>query len=146
MLGSTMAGTSAAGTVGIIAGTGGALGTIGAILLAPVTIVVGGATVVGVGGLEAACYFTDDRITDYDEVFAFMQHLAKHHPEDRFQLVTGIPGREDSAVKIWNPVTENLDKYMVSDLYVVNGTLMQRKWGLNENLGFIAYIPEKRPQ
>jgi hypothetical protein len=146
MLGSTMAGASAAGTVGIIAGTGGVVGAIGAVLLAPVTIVIGGITAVGVGGLEAACYFTDERITDYDHVLAFMQHLAQHHPEDRFQLVAGLPGREDDAIKIWNPETEELDRYMISDLYIVNGTLMNRKWGPNRNLGYIAYIPEQVPE
>jgi len=38
MLGSTAVGTSAAGTVGIIAGTSGTIGAAGAILMAPVTI------------------------------------------------------------------------------------------------------------
>lgn len=146
MLGSTMAGASAAGTAGIIAGTAGALGTIGAVLLAPVTIVVGGVTAVGIGGLEAACFFTDDRITDYGEILAFMRHLAQHHPEDRFQLVAGIPGREDDAIKIWNPQSEELDRYMISDLYIVNGTLMYRKWGPNRSLGYIAYVPEQELQ
>ena len=146
MLGSTMAGASAAGTAGIIAGTGGALGTIGAVLLAPVTLVVGGATAIGVGGFEAACYFTDDRITDYDEILAFMQHIAQHHPEDRFQLVTGIPGRDDDAIRIWDPESEELVRHMISDLYIVNGTLMLRKWGFNRNLGYIAYVPEQEPQ
>lgn len=146
MLGSTAAGASAAGTVGIIAGTGGAIGAIGAVLLAPVTIVVGAVTAVGVGGMEAACFFTDERITDYDAVLAFMQHLAQHHPEDRFQLIKGIPGRGDDLIKIWNPETEELDRYMVDDLYIVNGTLMHRKWGFNKDLGYIAYIPNVDPE
>jgi hypothetical protein len=143
MLGSTMAGASAAGTVGIIAGTAGAIGTVGAVLLAPVTIVVGGVTAVGVGGFEAACYFTDERITNYDEILAFMQHLAQHHPEDRFQLVTGIPGRRDDAIKIWNPLDGDLDTYLVADLYIVNGTLMHRQWGPNRSLGYIAYVHQQ---
>lgn len=143
MLGSTLAGASGAGTVGIIAGTGGVIGTIGAALLYPAVVVVGGLAAVGVGGLEAVCYFTDERMTDYSEVLDFMTHLALHHPEDRFQLVTGIPGREDDAIKLWNPKTEELDRYMVSDLYIVNGTLMYRKWGPNRNLGYIAFVPQQ---
>lgn len=143
MLGSTLAGASGASTIGIIAGTGGVIGTIGAFLLAPVTIVVGGITAVSVGGLEAACYFADERITDYEEVFAFMQHLALHHTEDRFQVVAGLPGREDDAIKIWNAETEELDRYMVADLAIVNGTLVHRKWGPNKNLGYIGYVPQQ---
>jgi hypothetical protein len=100
MLGSTLAGASGAGTIGIIAGTGGVIGVIGAVLLAPVTIVVGGIAAVGVTGMEATCFFTDERITQYDEVLAFMQHLALHHPADRFQLVSGIPGRKDDAIRV----------------------------------------------
>ncbi|MBK5927280.1 hypothetical protein [Rhodobaculum claviforme] len=142
MLGSTAAGASAAGTVGIIAGTGGVLGTVGAVLLAPATIVVAGVTAVGVGGLEAACFFTDERVTDYDAVFALMAHLAEHHPEDRFRLVTGISGRQDDAIRIWNPETEELDRYLVADLYLVNGTLMHREFGFNRNLGRVALVTE----
>lgn len=141
MLGSTVAGASAAGTVGIIGGTAGAVGTIGAILMAPATIVAGVVTAAGIGGLEAACYFTDERITAYDDVLSFMQHLSHHHPEDRFQLITGIPGREDDAIRIWNADTGELDRYLVSTLYIVNGTLMHRKWGPNRNLGYIAFVP-----
>ncbi len=143
MLGSTLAGGSAAGTVGIIAGTGGAIGTISAVLLAPVTIVIGGITAVGIGGLEAACYFTDDRITEYEKILEFMRHLSLHHPEDRFQLVMGPSGREDDAIKIWNPDTEALDLYMISDLYIVNGTLMLRRWGFDRKLGYVAYVPQQ---
>lgn len=146
MLGSTAAGASAAGTVGIIAGTGGVIGSVGAFLLAPVTIVVAGVAAVGVGGMEAACYFTDERITDYDEVLSLMAHFAEHHREDRFRLVPGLPGRRDDAIGIWNAQTEGLDRYMVADLYIVNGTLMQRKWGFDRNLGHIAFVPEAAPE
>jgi hypothetical protein len=38
MLGSTAAGATAAGTAGILAGTGGVVGTVGAVLLAPAFI------------------------------------------------------------------------------------------------------------
>jgi len=131
-LGSSAIASSAAGALGVIAGTA------GAILSAPATIVLGGVA----GGLEAACYYTDERVTDYNAVLAFMDHLDQHHPEDRFRLVRGIPGRGDDAIRIWNPRTEGLDRYLVADLYIVNGTLMvRRRWGIDTNLGNIAFVP-----
>ncbi|WP_333830311.1 hypothetical protein [Pararhodobacter sp.] len=130
--GSSAIGASAAGALGAIAGTA------GAILSAPATLVLGGVA----GGLEAACYFTDERVTDYNAVLAFMDHLHQHHPEDRFRLVRGIPGRQDDAIRIWNPRTEGLDRYLVAELYIVNGTLMvRRRWGIDTNLGNIAFVP-----
>lgn len=123
--------------IGIIASTA------GAILSAPATIVIGGVA----GGLEAACYFTDERVTDYNAVLAFMDHLDQHHPADRFRLVRGIPERRDDAIRIWNPRTEGLDRYLVADLYIVNGTLMaRRRWGIDTNLGNIAFVPERAQQ
>lgn len=58
MLGSTAAGSSAAGTVGIIGGTGGAVGTVGAFLISPV--VIGSALVVAGGAVayEGGCYLS----------------------------------------------------------------------------------------
>lgn len=79
-------------------------------------------------------------------MLALMTYFAAHHPEDRFRLVTGIPGRRDDAIRIWNPETEELDRYMVADLYIVNGSLMQRKWGFNRNLGYIAFVPDANPE
>lgn len=141
MLGTTMAGASGAGTVGIIAGTGGVIGTIGAALLAPVTIVVGGVVAVGGAGFEAICYFSDERITEYSELLAFMQHLDEHHDAERFQLVTGIPNRQDDAILIWNPETEELDRYLVADLYMVNGRLwVQRSWKRDVDLGMLMFV------
>lgn len=59
MLGSTAAGASAAGTVGIIAGTGGLIGTIGAALMTPFVVVPAAVTAVGLGALEGGCYLVD---------------------------------------------------------------------------------------
>ena len=58
MLGSTAAGASGAGTVGIIAGTGGFLGTVGAVLMSPFVIVPAAVAAAGIGIYEGACYFT----------------------------------------------------------------------------------------
>lgn len=141
MLGSTVAGASGAGTVGIIAGTGGVLGAIGATLMAPVTVVVGGVLAVGGAGFEAVCYFTDERITDYSEILAIMQHLDEHHDPERFELISGIPNRQDDAIRIWNAETEELDRYLVADLYMVNGRLWaERSWRRDTDLGMLMFV------
>lgn len=56
MLGSTAAGASAAGTAGILAGTGGFLGTMGAVLMSPFVIVPAAVAAAGIGIYEGACY------------------------------------------------------------------------------------------
>ena len=86
MLGSTLAGSSAAGTVGIIGGSAGVLGTIGAIVTAPVTLVAAGVTAVGVGVLEGGCYFADERITDYQEVLAILQAAEPNVDPSLFKI------------------------------------------------------------
>jgi len=58
MLGSTAAGASAAGTTGIIAGSAGFLGTVGAVLLSPFVIIPAAVTAVGVGAYEGGCYLS----------------------------------------------------------------------------------------
>ena len=143
--GLSLLGSAASGAAALIGGTSGAIGTVGAVLLAPATLVVAGVAAMGAGGVEAVCFFTDERVTDYDQVLALMAHFAAHHPEDRFRLVTGIPGRKDDAIGLWNPRTETLDRHMVADLYIVNGTLMERRTGRNRNLGHIAFVPEAAP-
>ena len=57
MLGSTAAGASAAGTAGILAGTGGAIGSIGTALISSFLIVPATAVAIGVGAYEGGCYF-----------------------------------------------------------------------------------------
>lgn len=59
MLGSTAAGASAAGTAGIIAGSAGVLGTVGAVLLSPFVLIPAAVTAVGVGAYEGGCYWSD---------------------------------------------------------------------------------------
>ena len=59
MLGSTVAGPSAAGTVGIIAGSGGFIGSVGAALMSPFVVVPAGLTAVSLGVFEGGCYLAD---------------------------------------------------------------------------------------
>ena len=56
MLGSTAAGASAAGTTGIIAGSAGVMGTVGAFVMSPFVIIPAAATAVGVVAYEGGCF------------------------------------------------------------------------------------------
>jgi len=61
MLGSAAGGASAAGTVGIMGGTAGGVGTVGAVLMSPFVIVPAAVTAVGVGVYEGGCYIHEKR-------------------------------------------------------------------------------------
>lgn len=65
MLGSTAAGTSAAGTVGIIAGSAGFFGTAGAVLMSPFLIVPTAVALLGATTFESACYLLSDDPTSF---------------------------------------------------------------------------------
>ncbi len=64
MLGSTAAGASAAGTAGILAGTAGFLGTVGAVLMSPLVIVPAAVAAVGLGAYEGGCYLAGVSIAE----------------------------------------------------------------------------------
>lgn len=64
MLGSTAAGASAAGTAGILAGTAGFLGTVGAVLMSPLVIVPAAVAAVGLGAYEGGCYLAVGSIAE----------------------------------------------------------------------------------
>jgi hypothetical protein len=138
MLGSTAAGASAAGTVGIIGGTAGVVGSTAAVVLNPLFWIP--ALVLGAGGsgYEAVCaYLVDERITDPDEVLKVMQDFQKHADKDYFNLVSGS----------LTPFIELKDQdgqkksYKVADLYIVEGVLMHRDFGRNSTLGRIVFVP-----
>lgn len=59
MIGSTAAGASAAGTTGIVAGTSGALGTAGAVLMSPFVLIPAAVAAVGIGAYEGGCHLAD---------------------------------------------------------------------------------------
>lgn len=61
MLGSTAGGASAAGTVGIMGGTAGAIGTVSAALMSPFVIVPAAIVAGGVGIYEGGCYLSSKR-------------------------------------------------------------------------------------
>lgn len=146
MIGSTAAGTSAAGTMGILAGTSGALGTAGAIVSNPVTIAAAVVTVISASALEAGCYFTDERITDKDEVLAILKEVAKGQDAKYFKLepVTLFSywsgPYNSTALFLWNEKDQQMDMFPIENLYIVNGVLMNSDWGLNTELGEIGAI------
>ncbi|MFG6083654.1 hypothetical protein ACEUZ9_005375 [Paracoccus litorisediminis] len=141
MIGGTWAGSSAAGTAGIIAGTGGTIGSTVAVLISPFTIAAAAGTAIVVGGFEGACYFTDTRITDYEEINAIMRDIAKTAPDDLYRYIPRRHGYEEAEIKIIG-VNRHFTTYMVKDLYIVNGVLMHRKWGRNTELGMIGRITD----
>jgi hypothetical protein len=61
MLGSTAAGASAAGTAGILTGTAGAVGTVGAALLSPFVIIPAAIVVGGIATYEGGCYLAEKK-------------------------------------------------------------------------------------
>ncbi|WP_126623159.1 hypothetical protein [Oceaniglobus ichthyenteri] len=135
MLGSTAAGVSGAGTVGIIAGTAGAAGTIGAILMAPVTVIVGGITLVGVGAFEGACYFSIERVTDPYKVREITENIALQ--DDTVSIVASDDG---DALAL--TIADETELYLLRNLYIADGYLMHRDFGPNTNLGQVLFSSE----
>lgn len=58
MLGSTAGGASAAGTVGIMGGTAGAIGTVSGALMSPVVIIPAAVVATGITAYEGGCYLS----------------------------------------------------------------------------------------
>lgn len=133
MLGSTAAGASAAGTTGIIAGSAGAGAAIAAILMAPVTIVVGTVTVIAVGSYEGACYFQIERVSDPFQVRGIIESIASNDPQ-----VSIIDTEDGPAMTL--KLQDGQESYMLRDLYIADGDLMHRDWFRNTNLGPVAYV------
>lgn len=141
MVGGTWAGASAAGTAGIIGGTAGIVGTVVAVVTAPVTIIAAGVTAASVGAFEGACYFTDTRVTDYKEVNAVVADIASTAPSKDFQYTPGSEG--DNNGTVWIRSSEGGDRFNISELYIENGVLKHREWGVNRTLGIVAVITEE---
>lgn len=137
MIGSTAAGVSGAGTVGIIGGTAGLLGTAASIVTAPVTIVVAGVTALATLGVEGGCYFADERITDPKQIYDLLNQLVSSGSPTDLGIVMG----ELDEPWFWrkNDAGE-IEAFALSNLYIVNGTLMNRDWFANTKVGDIAVV------
>ncbi|KAB2886343.1 MAG: hypothetical protein F9K34_02325 [Albidovulum sp.] len=135
MIGSTAAGASAAGTVGIIGGTAGIAGTAASIVSAPVTIVAGAVAAVGVSAVEGGCYFADERITDFGQVLALLEKLNEKADKKHFALVRTA---DAPAYILIDYDGGGLSRFKAANLYIVNGELMHRDWFFNTSLGYIV--------
>jgi hypothetical protein len=148
MLGSTLAGASGAGTVGIIGGSGFAASVL-AVLTAPITLIVAAGTAVTVGGVEAGCYFVDERITEEEDVLAILRQAALTANEDYFKLfdVSVAETAKTGTVSRVRVPDEGgqYQFYEVANLYIVNGELLNRDWFFNTSLGNIAAALVKEP-
>ena len=143
MLGSTVAGGSAAGTTGIIAGTGTGIGAVAAVITAPVTIIAASVVAVGTGAFEGVCYFQDERITDFDEVLERLKLLEKSNPDhitinNFWSSDDTTMSSEDSTIIFYTPSGKLT--YKIAKLYIVNGVLMHRDWGRNTVVGKLAFV------
>ena len=148
MLGSTLAGASGAGTIGIIGGSGFAAGVL-AVLTAPVTVVIAAGTAITVGGVEAGCYFVDERITKEEKVHAILRQVSLTANEEYFKFfdVSDEEAAEvGTASRVRIPDEEGEYKfYEVQNLYIVNNELLHKDWFLNTSLGNIAATMVSQP-
>ena len=148
MLGSTLAGASGAGTIGIIGGSGFAAGVL-AVLTAPVTVEIAAGTAITVGGVEAGCYFVDERITEEEKVHAILRQVSLTANEEYFKFfdVSDEEAAEvGTASRVRIPDEEGEYKfYEVQNLYIVNNELLHKDWFLNTSLGNIAATMVSQP-
>jgi hypothetical protein len=148
MLGSTLAGASGAGTIGIIGGSGFAAGVL-AVVTAPITVLIAGGTAIAVGGLEAGCFFADERITEEDEVIAVLRQVALTADEKYFKLFDlseEESAETGTASRIRVPDEDGVYQfYDVKNLYIVNGELFHSDWFFNTSLGNIGAAVIKEP-
>lgn len=136
MIGSTAVGTSGAGTAGILAGTGAGLGAAAAIVTSPfVTVPAALAAIAGLG-LEARCYFRDERITDTAMVLILLESIVENSSQSQIGLFT-------LSNEVWLRMGDeagNQRVFLVRNLYVVNGELLHRDWFANTSLGYVAVL------
>ena len=148
MLGSTIAGASGAGTIGIIGGSGFAAGVL-AVLTAPVTLFIAAGTAITVSGVEAGCYFVDERITEEGKVHAILQQVSLTANEEYFKFfdVSDEEAAEAGTVSRVRIPDEDGEYqfYEVQNLYIVNNELLHKDWFLNTSLGNIAATRVAQP-
>lgn len=145
MVGGTWAGASAAGTAGIIAGTGGVIGATVAAITAPATIAALAVAATAVGGFEAGCYFSDERVTNYDAIDALVYDISLSAREN-FIYVPAQLDRKNAYVKVfmhYDGTSKIYKNFNVDKLYLVNGVLYHRDFGPNTKLGHLGLIPHE---
>lgn len=150
MLGSTAGGASAAGTVGIMGGTAGAIGTIASIIMAPVTIIAGAVIGGGVAIYEGACYFTVERVEDPEVIKGILNNIIENDKKGYYMLHTyGVAGLLNNKVVNSFKIAEEVNKqgkvikwssYNIDNLYVEEGMLMHKDYGPNTRIAEIGLV------
>jgi hypothetical protein len=126
--------SSAAGTAsGTVAGAGGVAATVTAIATAPVTLAVGAVTFAAAGGYEGLCYFKVERVTDEAAVRAIIDDITQNDP-----LAWTRNTNKGPVMVLAGPEGETI--YPIRKLYIADGLLKVRDWGLNPVLGPVAYV------
>jgi hypothetical protein len=136
ILGSSTAGASIA--TGLVSGASGLLGSVGAIAMAPATLVIGGIAIVGVGSFEGYCYFQVQRITDPYEVRKIVESVAEND-----EAVSIVATDDGDAMAL--QIDGETKTYLLRNLYIADGQLKHRDFGLNTNLGPVAFTSKELP-
>ena len=142
--GQTSVGATGAGTPddGILTRTARLFGSAIAVVSSSSPLAQAGSTALG-AGLEAVCFFRDERITSYDDVLGVLRAVDATMPPDLFALIEPGVERRDTFVRLNRNDGYDRVEYPVRDLYIVNGQLRHRDWGLNNVVGDIAvFMPQ----
>jgi len=126
---------------GFLTRTARVLGSAVAVVTRDSPLVSAGGAVAG-AGIEALCYFRDERITDYDDVLAVLETVSLTMPPDLFAVIEPGLERRDAFVRLNRNDGYDAVEYQVKDLYIVNGQLRHRNWGVNDIVGDITiFLP-----
>lgn len=145
--GTAAASTAAAGTAagsGTTATTaaGSAHGALGAALSGSASVVVAAAAAVGLAGYEGLCYFSDRKVTKYNEILGVMRNLAANADPAVFSLNEGSPKKQDATITVQDETGKPVS-FPVSKLYIENNKLMFSKMGRDEVVGNIDFVPKE---
>lgn len=132
-LASSAAGTATSAATGAATGATGLAATVTAVVTAPVTLVVGAVTFAAAGSYEGLCYFQVERVTDPAEVRAIIDSISESDP-----LVWTRNTDKGPVMVLAGPKGETV--YPIKKLYIADGVLKVRDWGLNTTLGPVAYV------
>ena len=145
MLGSTLGGTSAAGTIGIMGGSAGVVGSTAAVLLAPATIVSAVVITGGVLAFEGTCFYVDnDFITDEAQILKIAQIFRETSDRGSISLNLTEEGWILGMATISTGSSSkhgDWDYYNLKNLYVFHGNLMHSDWGLDTVITEIDFLP-----
>lgn len=124
---------AAGGATSAATSAGGVAATVTSIATAPVTLAVGAVTFAAAGGYEGACYFKVERVTDAEAVRAIIDNITLTDP-----LVWTRNTNKGPVMVLAGPEGETI--YPIRKLYIADGVLKVRDWGLNSTLGPVAYV------